>query len=159
MDTGAMRQNLVVRLILALALLVPAAPATWAQSPPAFAGDTVLVMVDDRGCVYCVKWDRDVSASYQASEEGRFAPLERRRKGHPDLTGLPGLAYTPTFVLIADGQEVGRIVGYGGEDHFWGELDRLMRRAGFRPGETVPKLSPPLETRTDITSDGSPAAP
>jgi hypothetical protein len=149
-----MRQTAVIQFALALAALWGASTATLAQSPPAFARDTVLVMVDDRGCVYCVKWDRDVSAGYQASEEGQFAPLERRRKGHPDLAGIPGLAYTPTFVLIAQGHEVGRIIGYGGEDHFWGELDRLMIRAGFRPGQTAPKVSPLQETRLGQTGVG-----
>jgi hypothetical protein len=118
-----------------------------AQTPPAFAGDTVLVMVDDKGCVYCVKWNREVSPGYQSSEEGQFAPLERRQKGHPDLTGLLGLAYTPTFILIVRGQELGRIVGYGGQDHFWGELDRLMTRAGFKPGQSAPKVPGVQETR------------
>ena len=146
-----MRQMPVFTFALALIILFAAASPVPAQMPPAFAGETVLVMVDDKGCVYCAKWDRDVSASYDASAEGRFAPLERRRKGHPDLAGIPGLAYTPTFVLIARGQEVGRIIGYGGEDHFWGELDRLIARAGFRPGPSAPKLSPLQETKLGIT--------
>jgi hypothetical protein len=136
-------------LISALLVLWASTSGAHAQGPPAFAGETVLVMVDDRGCVYCAKWDRDVSAGYQASEEGRFAPLQRRVKGHPDLTGISGLAYTPTFVLLARGQEVGRIIGYGGEDHFWGELGRLMLRAGFRPGQAAPKMTPLQETRLD----------
>jgi hypothetical protein len=141
-----MRLNFAITFALALSALITAALPLQAQTPPAFARDTALVMVDDRACVYCAKWDRDVSAAYQASEEGRFAPLERRRKGHPDLTGIANLAYTPTFVLIVRGQEVGRIIGYGGEDHFWGELDRLMVRAGYRPGQAPSKVSPLQET-------------
>lgn len=153
-----MRHAPVITFVLALVGYLTAGPTARAQMPPAFAGETALVMVDDKACIYCAKWDRDVSAGYLASEEGRFAPLERRRKGHPDLMGIPGLAYTPTFVLIARGQEVGRIVGYGGEDHFWGELDRLMVRAGFRPGQTVPKVSPLQETRLGITPLIQPAS-
>jgi hypothetical protein len=34
--------------------------------------------------------------------------------------------FTPTFVLVADGREVGRITGYPGEDFFWGLLQRLI---------------------------------
>jgi hypothetical protein len=118
-----------------------------AQTPPAFSGETVLIMVDDKGCVYCVKWNKEVAAPYQASDEGHFAPLERRTKGHADLVGLPGIRYTPTFILIARGTEVGRIVGYGGEDPFWGELDQLMKRAGFRPGQSAPHVAPLQETQ------------
>jgi hypothetical protein len=106
---------------------------------PAFSNDTVLIMVDDKGCVYCVKWLREVGPSYSASDEGRFAPLERRAKGHADLNGLEGLRYTPTFVLLERGREVGRIVGYGGELHFWGEIERLMAKSSFRPGAPTPK--------------------
>ncbi len=91
----------------------------------------VLVMVDDRGCVYCARWNRDVRQSYLASPEGQFAPLVQRQRGHPDLAFLPGLRYTPTFVVLAGGREVGRIVGYAGPDFFWGELAGLLARAGF----------------------------
>ena len=34
--------------------------------------------------------------------------------------------YTPTFVLVNNGEEVGRILGYPGEDFFWGLLDRMI---------------------------------
>jgi hypothetical protein len=118
-----------------------------AEALTAFANETVLVMVDDKGCIYCVKWNKEVAPGYQASDEGQFAPLERRPKGHADLRGFSGIRYTPTFILVARGQEVGRIVGYGGEDHFWGELGQLMRRTGFRPGGHAPKLAPLQETR------------
>ena len=34
---------------------------------------------------------------------------------------------TPTFVLAEGGREVGRIVGYHGEDFFYGMLDGLLK--------------------------------
>ena len=34
--------------------------------------------------------------------------------------------FTPTFVLIDDGREVGRIEGYPGEDFFWGLVEQLV---------------------------------
>jgi hypothetical protein len=45
-----------------------------------------------------------------------------------DLRGLDAVVYTPTFVLMQDGAELGRILGYGGEDHFWGLLGILLER-------------------------------
>jgi thioredoxin-related protein len=117
-----------------------------ADVAPAFANDTVLVMVDDKSCVYCVKWLREVGPGYSASDEGRYAPLERRTKGHADLYGLQGLRYTPTFVLLERGREVGRIVGYGGELQFWGELERLMAKTSFRPGAPTSKRPDVEET-------------
>ena len=31
-------------------------------------------------------------------------------------------------VLVRDGREIGRILGYGGEEHFWGLLGPLLQR-------------------------------
>ena len=92
----------------------------------------------------CAKWEREVKTAYVASPEGRFAPLEKWRIGARELAGLGRLSYTPTFVLIVRGQEAGRIIGYGGADFFWGEIDRLYAKAGFRP-EAVPAA--PIENR------------
>ena len=126
---------------------------TWARNAMAaddlFGGRTVLVMVDDAGCVYCAKWDREVRSGYEASAEGRFAPLERWRIGSRELSGLGRLSYTPTFVLIVGGKEAGRIIGYAGQDFFWGEIDRLYAKAGFKP-EAAPVV--PVERRADLWS-------
>ena len=43
-----------------------------------------------------------------------------------DLQFITGLVYTPTFVLVDKGKEIGRIRGYPGEDFFWGLLQQLM---------------------------------
>ena len=40
--------------------------------------------------------------------------------------------YTPTFVLVENGEEVGRIEGYPGNDFFFGLLQNLVQRL---PGE------------------------
>ena len=34
----------------------------------------------------------------------------------------------PTFVLVEDGRELGRIEGYPGEDFFWGLLGKLLEK-------------------------------
>ncbi|MEQ1647686.1 MAG: thioredoxin fold domain-containing protein [Hyphomicrobiaceae bacterium] len=113
------------------ALCTKVAPSALAAS--ALDGRTVLIMVDDPGCIYCLKWEREVEGSYRNSAEGSFAPVEKRRKGHADLAGLTGLNYTPTFVLLRHGAEIGRIVGYAGSDWFWGEIEPLFRKAGYVP--------------------------
>ena len=137
-------------------LLVLAAVVLWgvvrgaqpvAADADLFDGANHLVMVDDEGCVYCVKWDREVRQGYEASPEGRFAPLTKTRLGSKDLSSLARLAYTPTFVLIVRGQEAGRIVGYAGADFFWGEIDRLYAKAGFRR-DVIPQM--PVENRAAL---------
>ncbi|NKX45749.1 hypothetical protein [Roseicyclus persicicus] len=97
---------------------------------PAAATDWTLVMVEQHGCSYCARWDAEVAPEYPITPEGRFAPLRRvNLRDLPDDLSFAGRpVYTPTFVLMADGVEVGRIEGYPGEDFFWGLLGRLLSR-------------------------------
>ena len=41
------------------------------------------------------------------------------------------VSFTPTFILVQDGVEVGRIEGYPGEDFFWGLLGKMFDRANI----------------------------
>lgn len=94
-----------------------------------------LVMFETEGCVWCAAWNRDVGGIYHKTEAGRVAPLRRVDRDDPrpeDLKDLEGIVFTPTFVLTEDGQEIGRINGYPGNEHFWGLL-----------GVLVAKLPPP----------------
>lgn len=113
--------------------------------PAALGAGTMLVMIEGPDCPYCRKWERDIGPGYRASDEGRIAPLVKRMKGHADVAQIRGIAYTPTFILVDRGTEVGRIIGYAGPDFFWGELERLMKQANIRPGADN-------ETRADLPS-------
>ena len=42
----------------------------------------------------------------------------------------PRPVFTPTFILVADGREAGRIEGYPGEDFFWGLLAKMLVETG-----------------------------
>jgi len=97
---------------------------------PAYSAE--LLMFQDDGCVWCARWDAEVAPEYAASAEGRIAPLVRydlRRDPLPDELQLKGgVRYTPTFVLVDGDTEIGRIMGYPGEDAFWALLDELIAR-------------------------------
>ena len=108
--------------------VVPIAAPLDLRTAPA-----VLVMVGDPGCPYCARWDEEVSRSYRMSEEGKFAPLVQRTRGDPEISNLKKIVYSPTFVMLAYGEEVGRIVGYQGADLFWMQLEQLAAKAGFVP--------------------------
>lgn len=97
-----------------------------------------LIMIEDPGCPYCARWDREVGAAYLASAEGRFAPLTRRRRGHADVVRFANVVYSPTFIVVHDGVEIGRIVGYPGADFFWGLLGQILARAGFEADAKAP---------------------
>ncbi|MDH5797028.1 MAG: hypothetical protein OEZ19_00570 [Paracoccaceae bacterium] len=100
----------------------------FALSAPAWALE--LVMVEQDGCFWCARWDRDVADIYPKTAEGQSAPL-RRMDLHDDipadLSFAAPLTFTPTFVLVDDGREVARIEGYPGEDFFWGLLARMLQ--------------------------------
>ncbi len=117
---------------LAVALLL-AAP--W--SVPGSAQAAELIVFETLGCPWCMAWDKEVGIIYHKTAAGRTAPLRRLDIGDPrspDLAALPGIMYTPTFVLMDAGGEVGRIVGYLGEDQFWGLLGELLARLPARSG-------------------------
>ena len=111
----------------------------------------VLVMIGDPGCPYCARWEREVAPGYIASEDGKLAPLVRRNRGAPDIAFIERVVYSPTFVMLVGGREVGRIIGYAGADLFWMQLAGLMedvRTALQRSGAAAPNFAArPAERR------------
>jgi len=94
----------------------------------AFAAE--LLMFERSGCVWCKRWDQDVGKVYPLTAEGRIAPLRKVNidQGLPAEFRLsPPVFYSPTFVLLSDGKEIGRITGYAGDDAFWGLLSRMTK--------------------------------
>ena len=112
-----------------------------ALSAPLAAAE--LVVFETAGCPHCARWNREIAPIYPKTDEGKRAPLRRVDLAVPrpaDLAAIGGIVYTPTFVLMDEGREIGRIVGYGGDEIFWSllaelfaKLDRLKesRRAGL----------------------------
>ena len=102
-----------------------------------------LVMFDSPACEWCELWEEEVGIIYGKTEEARGIPLRRIGIDDPRPPGLGiirPVIYTPTFVLISGGHEVGRITGYPGEAHFWslfealaGTLERPIFGCGQRP--------------------------
>ena len=90
-----------------------------------------LVMFESPNCEWCQAWDRDVGVVYHKTDEGNLAPLRRLEihGSRPEgLESVDAVVYTPTFVLLEEGRELGRITGYPGEDHFWGLLGVLLEQ-------------------------------
>lgn len=88
-----------------------------------------LVMVEQEGCHYCAQWNAAIGPIYGKTSEGRFAPLRRVDLHQPvpeDLRFDSKVVFTPTFILVEDGQELARIEGYPGEELFWWMLAKLL---------------------------------
>lgn len=91
-----------------------------------------LVMFERAGCPWCRKWDVEVGAIYPKSPEGRRVPLRRASLDQPlppELKLVPPVFYSPTFVLMHEGREIGRIIGYQGEEAFWGLFGVMLKKA------------------------------
>lgn len=128
----------------ALALCGAAMTLAFCLAPASSAAQTraetaELVMVEEGWCPWCARWHEEIGGVYAKTAEGRRAPLRRIDIHGPALHGLglsPRIHYTPTFVLMQRGAEVGRIEGYPGEDFFWPLLNQLLARL---PAKAAPK--------------------
>jgi thioredoxin-related protein len=90
-----------------------------------------LIMFEERGCEWCETWNEEVGDIYNETETGKSAPLRRVLISDPrpgDLKSIEGIHFTPTFVVIHKGKEIGRILGYPGEGFFWGYLEEIVKK-------------------------------
>ena len=120
--------TLLRRSLISLGMMI----ASWGA---ATAEELRLLMFERDGCSYCKLWNEQIAPAYPKTAEGRAAPLVRLEISEPvpddiRLTGRKPV-FTPTFVLISDGAEVGRIEGYAGDEFFWVLLDQMLQKTGW----------------------------
>lgn len=136
-----------IPLRLPIALLLAALPAA------AMAAPAQLWMFEKRGCPWCMRWTEDVAPAYPKTSEGAAAPLCRIDVGEElpaDVTLASRVVFTPTFVLMQDGKELGRIEGYAGDTFFWPMLDALLAKRAEGFDAATP---PPAEPGTSAGED------
>lgn len=93
------------------------------------AGAAELLVLEQEGCSWCLRFDREVADIYPKTEQGRIAPIRRIDINAPwpdDLDGIRTERFTPTFVIVHDGVEYGRLRGYSGDEFFWFLLDEII---------------------------------
>lgn len=101
-----------------------------------------LVMFEQKSCEWCIRWHAEIGPIYPKTEEGRQAPLRRVDIHEPmpdDLAWMKGERFTPSFALIEDGREIGRIRGYPGQDFFWGLLGQMIEKLAPSAEEASPR--------------------
>jgi thioredoxin-related protein len=97
-----------------------------------------LLMFRRVGCPWCAAWDRQIGPIYPKTELGRRIPIhfiDLDERGGPKFKLASPVHYTPTFVLLDEDREIGRIEGYPGEDFFWARLEALV------PGDAAESTS------------------
>lgn len=93
-----------------------------------------LLLLEQPGCPWCARFDSEIAPVWPKTAEGRRAPLRRVdiTKAWPeDLADIQKERFTPTFILLDGGREIGRLRGYAGDAFFW-----------FLVGELIAKLPP-----------------
>ena len=93
----------------------------------------ILYMIDEDGCPYCERWREEVGIAYPKTSEGKFAPLTTYDIADKETAELGRVVFTPTFIIVANGKEIGRILGYPGVDFFWPMLDDILVKVGYKP--------------------------
>ena len=88
-------------------------------------------MFERAGCEWCAAFDAQIAPIYVKSEEGLRAPLRRvdiEQPVPPELAFISVERFTPLFVLVDKGREIGRIRGYPGPESFWTQLSMLFAK-------------------------------
>lgn len=118
-----------ISLVLFAATMLGAASARAAE----------MIMVEEIGCPWCAKWHREIGPIYPKTEEGKIAPLRTIdiSERNPDTFDYARrVVFTPTFVLVNDGRELGRLEGYAGDEFFWVMLAKLLKDNNLTTGVT-----------------------
>ena len=103
--------------------------ALFISTSPLFGAE--LVMFESPECEWCEVWHEEVGIIYDKTIEAKTVPLLRMdidtpRKGA--LADIRPVMFTPTFVVMDNGIEIGRIMGYPGEDFFRGMLNEIISK-------------------------------
>ncbi len=86
-------------------------------------------MVEQEICPYCKMFDREVGVDYDSTDIGQEVPLRRislQADWPADLKRVRYDRLTPTFILVENGKEIGRLRGYPGKVIFWELLNQMI---------------------------------
>ena len=101
--------------------------AAMATTPVARAAE--LLMMTQPACPWCARFDAEIAPAWPNTEEGKRAPLRRVDITQPwpdDLKDVLKERFTPTFVLMDKGKEIGRLRGYPGDEFFWYRIGEML---------------------------------
>ena len=91
--------------------------------------ENYLLMVTSDACPWCEAFEDEVGVGYPLTNEGKNFPIKRidyYQTMPTELKNIEPAIMTPTFIVIKNGSEVGRIVGYPGEELFWWRISEFI---------------------------------
>ena len=118
-----------------------------AFTPARASANAELIMVDQKNCHWCRKWDAEIGVSYDTTPVGQIAPLRRidlHERKPDDLSHINLGRATPVFILMEDGHEIGRVRGYPGPETFW----MLLKEQLMKLPSPQQQSAPPSPKRT-----------
>jgi hypothetical protein len=87
-----------------------------------------LLMVTSSHCPWCEAFEDEVGHGYARTKDAEILPLRRHdfyAAMPADLVHITPATMTPTFIILKNGEEVGRIIGYPGAELFWWRLSEF----------------------------------
>lgn len=102
------------------------------DTPIPHSGGLELLVLEADGCTYCGLFRRDVLPAYRTSERGKEVPVR-----FLDVNDVPAsnveletpVDIVPTFVVLKNNKELGRIPGYTGPENFFHTINYLLGSA------------------------------
>tara|TARA_Y100000589_G_C26910947_1_gene530287 strand:+ start:191 stop:457 length:267 start_codon:yes stop_codon:yes gene_type:complete len=88
-------------------------------------------MLTDKKCIYCIVWEKQVGKVYNKTEISKKLPLQRFYVDQIDLkmkSRIFNTNITPTFVILKNKIEIGRISGYSNPEMFWWQIDEIIEK-------------------------------
>ena len=88
-----------------------------------------LVFITSEHCPFCKAWERDVGQIYDSTPYALKARLRRVDLGDVDLAlpaGAVKVLGTPTFLIVENNTEIGRIEGYQSSEMFFWALSEYI---------------------------------
>ena len=106
-------------------LMLVFAPVALADVAPT----TRLIMVTSPHCPWCEAFEEEVGSIYDKTPESQVFPMLRvdvDDQFPARFDDLNPAFFTPTFIFVRDGEEMGRIEGYPGMELFWWRLSEFL---------------------------------
>ncbi len=88
-----------------------------------------LVVLEVDGCIYCDVFRRRLLTAYEASKQGKKAPIRFVDINDPALGDIgltQPVGMVPTFIMLENNQEIGRSPGLMGKQDFFRAIDYLL---------------------------------